>query len=81
MLFNNCDDQTITGLASNATDEQRAFCNNDETCIFDLLATGNQELAALTRDASADDKILQQTLSKHNFHLDSIAYALNFHLE
>lgn len=34
----------------NFTDDQRQFCNNIRSCLFDLALTGNEELAGTTRN-------------------------------
>lgn len=50
----------------NITDQQREFCNNDRSCLFDLAASGSEELAAITREASESIAALQMLLSKNN---------------
>ena len=46
------------------TDEQRAICNNDQTCLVDLAVTGDETFAATTLESSEEDAQLQMIISK-----------------
>lgn len=43
----------------NFTDEQKAFCDNDASCLYDLEVTGDEEIAGLTQQASMNSTRLQ----------------------
>ena len=49
------------------TDQQREFCNNDRTCLYDLAVTGVMEVAAVTRTASEESGKVQSLISKNFF--------------
>ena len=34
------------------TDAQREFCENEETCLYDLVVTGDESIAATTKEAT-----------------------------
>lgn len=66
--FDNCGDHSFVGVAFedlNVTDEQRAFCDGDQSCIFDLAVTGDEEIAASSHNSSIDDAMLQQAISEY----------------
>ena len=46
------------------TDEQRAMCNNDTACLYDLGVTGDETLANTTLEASEENTRIQGILSK-----------------
>ena len=46
------------------TDDDRAFCNNDETCLYDLQTTGDTEAATLAREINEETRLLQQQIRK-----------------
>ena len=46
------------------TEEERDMCNNDETCLFDLVVTGDEEFANTTLESSEEDKKLQEAISE-----------------
>ena len=48
----------------NYTDEQREFCNNITECMFDLLITGDTEIAGNTMDAVMESNQLTVAFSK-----------------
>ena len=48
----------------NYTDEQRAFCNNITECMFDLLFTGDKEIAENTMEATVESTRQRNELSK-----------------
>ena len=48
----------------NYTDEQREFCNNITGCMFDLLITGDTEIAGITMDAVMESNQLTVEFSK-----------------
>ena len=48
----------------NYTDEQREFCNNITECMFDLLVTGDMEIAGNTMDAVMESNQLTVEFSK-----------------
>ena len=65
--FDNCGDHSIVGPAPEDmvfTDEQRDFCQDDESCLYDLEVTGDKEMANLTRSASFDSSLQQAALSE-----------------
>lgn len=47
----------------NTTQEQRDYCNNDSSCIYDLVLTGDMEVAELTLETSENDTRLQTIIS------------------
>ena len=54
----------ITNDELTFTDEQRAMCNNDETCLVDLAVTGDEAFAATTLESSEEDARLQLVISE-----------------
>ncbi len=44
------------------TEEEIDMCNNDETCLFDLAVTGDEEFANTTLESSEEDKKLQEAI-------------------
>ena len=34
------------------TDAQREFCENEETCLYDLVVTGDESIAATTKEST-----------------------------
>ena len=65
--FDNCGDHSFVGVTVENltfTDEQRVMCNNDETCLFDLAVTGNEEIAVATLEASEENQMVQGIISK-----------------
>ena len=65
--FENCGNSSIPPVALEEltfTDEQRAMCNNDDECLFDLAVTGDEDLATVTLEASEEDAALQIMLSE-----------------
>lgn len=66
--FDNCGNSSIppTTLADvTVTDEQRDMCNNDDTCLFDLAVTGDEELAMSSLESSEESAQLQMIISKY----------------
>ena len=64
--FDNCGDHNFVGVTFEDltfTDEQRAMCNNDETCLFDLAVTGDEEIAVATLEASEENQMVQGIIS------------------
>ena len=52
---NNCGNTSFVGVPFENltfTDAQREFCDNEETCLYDLVVTGDETIAATTRDAT-----------------------------
>lgn len=69
--FENCGDHSFVGVEFsdlNITDEHRAFCNNDTTCIYDLIVTGDEEVAEITREASENNTMLQSLTGEWTVH-------------
>lgn len=65
--FDNCGDHNFVGVSFedlDFTEEQIAMCNNDETCLFDLAVTGDEEFAATTLTDSEENTRLQEVISK-----------------
>ncbi len=46
------------------TDEQRALCNNERTCLYDLAVTGDMEVATTTLRASEESDRVQSLIGK-----------------
>ncbi len=46
------------------TVEQRAFCNNERTCLYDLAVTGVREVAATTLQTSEESDRVQSLIGK-----------------
>jgi hypothetical protein len=66
--FDSCGDVTITPttLADfNVTDEQKDFCDNDDACLFDLVVTGDEDLAMQTLETSVISARQQMIISKN----------------
>ena len=53
------------------TDEQREFCNNITECMFDLLLTGDTEIAGNTMDAVMESNRLTVESSKEIIYTSS----------
>ena len=51
----------------NYTDAQREFCDNDEACMCDLKATGDETLAADSLQSSRNFSMLVTELSKFGY--------------
>ncbi len=49
----------------NYTDEQREFCNNDVQCMFDLLFTGDTQVAMTTMNVNEEGTRQAKELSKN----------------
>ena len=47
------------------TDEQRAICNDDKSCLFDFAVTGDKEIAITTLEAAEEIQRVQGIISKH----------------
>ena len=65
--FDNCGDHNFVGVAFENltfTEEQRAMCNNDESCLYDLAVTGDEEFANTTLEASEENTRVQDIISK-----------------
>ena len=66
--FDNCGDHNFVGVTLEDltfTEEQRAMCNNDETCLFDLVVTGDEGFANTTLEASEESTRVQDIISKN----------------
>ena len=66
--FDSCGDVTIppTTIADvNVTDDQRDMCDNDDTCLFDLAVTGDEDLAMKTLETSVVSARQQMIISKN----------------
>ena len=64
--FDNCGDHNFVGVPFENltfTEEQRAMCNNDKTCLYDLVVTGDEEFANTTREASEENTRVQDIIS------------------
>ncbi len=46
----------------NVTDEQRAFCNDNMECIFDLVVTGQEDIAKNSMEFDAETSTVQEDL-------------------
>ena len=67
--FDNCGDHSFVGVTFESldiTDEQRAMCDNDQGCLFDLAVTGDDDFAATTLEASEENEQVQQLISKED---------------
>ena len=65
--FDNCGNHSFVGVTFEDltfTDEQRAMCNNDTACLFDLGVTGDEQFANTTLEASEENMAVQQLISK-----------------
>ena len=65
--FDNCGDHNFVGVTLeelNFTQEQRDMCNNDDSCLFDLAVTGDEEFANTTLEASEENTKVQELISK-----------------
>ena len=65
--FENCGNSSISPVTLDEltfTDEQRAMCMNDETCLFDLAVTGDEDFAVTTLESSEEDARVQQLISE-----------------
>ena len=65
--FDNCGNHSFVGVSFedlNFTEEQMDTCNNDETCLFDLVVTGDEEFANITLESSEEDIRVQEIISK-----------------
>ena len=65
--FDNCGNHSFVGVSFEDltfTDDQRDMCNNDETCLFDLAVTGDEEFANTTLESSEEDNRVQELISK-----------------
>lgn len=62
--------QTLRGRAPTFedltfTDEQRDFCNNERTCLYDLLLTGDMEIATTTRKGAEESARILSLISEY----------------
>ena len=67
--FDNCGDHSIVAMAFedlNFSEEERAFCNNDSSCLYDLQVTGDEEVARLTQISSENSARMLASLSENN---------------
>ena len=64
--FNLPEEFTIEELGLNFTEEQRQICSNDLQCLFDLLFTGNEEIALNTLRQNQKVEEQAKLLSKQN---------------
>ena len=65
--FDDCGDHSFVGVSFEDltfTEEQIDLCNNDESCLFDLAVTGDEEFANTTLESSEEDKKIQEAISK-----------------
>ena len=46
------------------TDEERAICNNMQSCLYDLRVTGEEEFAVTTLRAGEESQEIQGTLGE-----------------
>ena len=46
------------------TDAQREFCENEETCLYDLVVTGDESIAATTKEATQNIALLLAILGE-----------------
>ena len=42
------------------------MCRNDETCLFDLEVTGDEEFAVITLEASEENERVQEIISNNS---------------
>ena len=66
--FDNCGNHSFVGVTFEDltfTDEQRAMCNNDTACLYDLGVTGDEAFANTTLEASEENTRIQGILSKY----------------
>ena len=69
--FDNCGNHSFVGVTFEDltfTDEQRAMCNNDTACLFDLGVTGDEQFANTTLEASEENMAVQAIISKKMNH-------------
>lgn len=65
--FNNCGNHSFEAVAIEDltfTDEQKDFCQNDPTCLYDLEITGDEELAELSMETSDNTTRQKEVLSE-----------------
>ena len=65
--FDNCGDHNFVGVTFeqlNFTQEEMEMCNFDESCLFDLAVTGDEEFANTTLEASEENAKVQELISK-----------------
>lgn len=65
--FYNCGNHSFVGVTFEEltfTKEQMNMCNNDETCLFDLAVTGDEDFAAATLESSQEDIRVQEIISE-----------------
>jgi hypothetical protein len=46
-------------------EDQLAMCNDDDSCLFDLAVTGDEEFAATTLERSVEDIRVQEIISEN----------------
>ena len=66
--FDNCGDHNFVGVTLEDltfTEEQRVMCNNDDTCLYDLAVTGEEEFATVTLEASEENTRVQDVISNY----------------
>ena len=69
--FENCGNHSFVGVRFEDltfTEEQMTMCNNDKTCLFDLVVTGDEEFAVETLRSSEEDSRVQEIISKRKLH-------------
>ena len=65
--FENCGDHSFVGVTLeelNFTQEQIEMCEGDDSCLFDLAVTGDEEFAVTTLEASEENTRVQEIISK-----------------
>ncbi len=69
--FDNCGNHSFVGVSFEDltfNEEQMTTCNNDETCLFDLAVTGDEEFAITSMESSEEDRRVQAIISKNNYY-------------
>ena len=64
--FDNCGDHNFVGVVFenlNFTEDQIDMCKKDETCLFDLVVTGDLEFARSSLEASEENTKVQDIIS------------------
>ena len=56
----------------NFTDAQRQFCNDIESCLYDLAVTGSEEFAGNSRDFDSNKTETTEILSKSNISTNTL---------
>ena len=60
----------------NVTEEQKSFCDEDESCLYDLVVTGDEEVASLTQEASVNSTDLQIAISEERNEVFGLLYCV-----